>query len=243
MIHAVIAAAGRGKRFGGEQKKQFTPLAADPLLIHSLTAFQRSALIGAILCVVSKEDLSFTEELISGYTLPKVKAVLPGGARRQGSVGAAVTHLEEVGQGDDIVLVHDGARPLVTGELIEGIVQGVKDHGAAVAACRMTDSLKEVSEEGMIEKSVSRARIWAMQTPQGFRLSVLAEACRKGAADAFYATDEAMLVERLGIPIYCVEGSAENIKITTPSDLKMAEHFLHLRSTSSRQEGAGTLCS
>lgn len=226
MIYAIIPAAGHGERFGGKHKKQFLMLGDKPVFIHTLMTFQESPCIDEIICVVPKADLSATKTLISDYRLPKLKHVISGGASRQESVTTAMTLLEKKGRDEDIVLVHDGVRPLVTGKLIKKIVEGVLTFGAVTAARPVTDSLKEVTEGSVIQKSLARERIWAMQTPQGFYLSVLTEACRKAAEDRFFATDEAMLVERLGIPILCIEGPSENIKITTASDLKMAEFFL-----------------
>lgn len=201
-------------------------LADKPVFIHTLLAFQESACIDEIIFVVPEEDLPSTKALIRDYGLPKLKYVIAGGRSRQESVAAGMLLLKEKGQDDDIVLVHDGVRPLVTNTLIGAVVEGVRTFGAVVAARPVTDSLKEVTDGAVIQKSLARERIWAMQTPQGFYLSVLVEACRKGAEDHFYATDEAMLVERLGVPILCIEGPSENIKITTASDLKMAEFLL-----------------
>jgi len=229
VIFAIVVAAGRGLRFGGQKKKQFLSLGAEPLLIHALCAFQKSVLVDEILCVVSKEDCAFTKALLAEYDFPKVTTVLSGGKRRQDSVSAAVFQLEQHAQENDIVLVHDGVRPLLDGAVIERVIEGTKKHGAAVASCELRDSLKLVSEKGGIKKSLPRERIRAMQTPQGFRLGGLAAACRKAFEDGFEASDEAMLLEHLGHPVFCVEGAPENIKITTPSDLKLAAYFLSLR--------------
>lgn len=229
MIFAIVPAAGRGDRLGGETKKQFLELAGIPIFIHTLALFQKASLIDEIICVVPKEDHSDAKRLIAEYSLSKVKRLITGGAERQDSVAAAVILLEKIGQAEDIVLVHDGVRPLATTSLISKIIEGVKEFGAAVAAYPVTDSLKEVSERRVIQRSLARDRIWAMQTPQGFRLSMLTKAYQKGAADRFKATDEAILVERLNIPIHCVIGASENIKITNAPDLKMAEFFLRNR--------------
>ncbi len=126
-------------------------------------------------------------------------------------------------------MVHDGVRPLVTSQLIERVIEAAKEEGSAVAALPATDSLKQVSSDKMILKSFPRENVWAMQTPQVFRLGILMEAYRKAAQEGFEATDEAMLVEKLGLPIRCVEGSIENIKITLPPDLAMAEILLRAR--------------
>lgn len=230
MTHAVIPAAGRGERMGSRTKKQFLSLCGLPVIIHTLTVFQKSPLIDEIICVASKEDQSFLERLVSQHALTKVARIVPGGDRRQDSVQAAVGLLEEQRPLDDIVLVHDAVRPLVTLELIEQVISAAQKFGGAVAALPATDSLKEVSADGFIQKSVPREKIWSMQTPQAFRLALLIEAYRSAVRDRFSATDEAMLVERTGAPIHCVQGLSENIKITTPSDLKMAELLLSARS-------------
>ncbi len=229
MTFALVAAAGRGLRFGGETKKQFLPLLGKPVFIHTLGVFQAATDIDQIICVVPEEDLSETQETIKQHVLSKVVSILPGGRHRQDSVVAAIAYLEQKGEAEDIVLVHDGVRPLIRPQLISKIVAGVKHYGAVVAALPVTDSLKEVSEKGIIQRSLPRDRVWAMQTPQGFRLSILAAAYREGATEGIFATDEAMLVERLGQAIHCIEGEAENIKITSASDFSLAELFLQRR--------------
>ncbi len=234
MVYAIVPAAGHGERFGGTHKKQFLKLADKPVFIHTLLTFQNSPGIDEIICVVPKEDLQETNTLIADYALPKLQNVIAGGASRQDSVAAAMALLKKKGQDEDIVLVHDGVRPLVTTELIAKVIEGVLTFGAVAAARPVTDSLKEVTDGAVIQKSLARERIWAMQTPQGFYLSVLAEACEKGKTDHFFATDEAMLVERLGIPILCIEGPSENIKITTAADLKMAQFLLQNSDTTEK---------
>lgn len=229
MVHAVIPAAGQGKRLGGNVKKQFLTLCDLPVAVHTLTAFQNSPLIDEIVCIASKEDLSFFERLISDHSLTKVTKILPGGERRQDSVWAGVSHLGGGSDPNDLVVVHDGVRPLVTARLIEKVIEAAKEEGSAVAALPVSDSLKEVSSDKIILKSLPRENVWAMQTPQVFRLGILLEAYRSAAQEGFEATDEAMLVERLGLPIRCVEGSIENIKITTSPDLEMAEVLLRAR--------------
>ncbi len=225
-VFAIILAAGSGKRFGGEGKKQFLNLSGRPIVIHSLLRFQSSPLIDQIICVVPEGDYLFAEDLIAGYPISKVVKVMPGGAQRQDSVAEAVFYLEQNASGDDLVVIHDAVRPLVTNMLISTLVHKAKSCGAVVAARRVTDSLKKVSADGVIQNSIPRSGTWAMQTPQVFRLSMLAEAYRKGRNDQFVATDDAMLVERLGVAVLCIEGPLENIKVTNAMDLRMAEFFL-----------------
>jgi len=229
MIHAIIPAAGRGKRLGGDIKKQFLTLCDLPVAVHTLTAFQYAPFIDQIVCISSKEDLSFFERLVSDHSLTKVTKVLPGGERRQDSVGAGLFYLGERCDRNDLVVVHDGVRPLVTPQLIEKVIEAAKEEGSAVAALPAADSLKQVSSDKMILKSLPRENVWMVQTPQVFRLGILIEAYRRAAQEGFEATDEAMLVEKLGLPIRCVEGSIENIKITLPPDLEMAEILLRAR--------------
>lgn len=219
---------------GSKTRKQFLALCGRPVIVHTLSVFQRSSFIDDIICVSSEEDQPFLERLAAEHHLTKVKRILPGGERRQDSVQAAVDYLEKESRQNDLVLVHDGVRPLVTAELIERVAREAQKSGGAVAALPVTDSLKEVSADGLIEKSIAREKIWSMQTPQAFLLSLLIEAYRKAAGDGFYGTDEAMLVERIGVPIRCIQGSSENIKITTPSDLKIAEFLLSARGASDR---------
>ena len=221
----IVLAAGSGQRFG--EKKQFSSLSGKPLVIYSLSFFQCSPLIDDIVCVVPKEDLEFMETLLIKYNLSKVNKLLAGGSDRQASAAAAVSYLAEKKPGDHLAAVHDGVRPFLSSRLLESLIQETELSGAAVAARRVTDSLKSVSETRVIQKTLPREGVWAMQTPQVFRLSILSEAYRKGTADHFSATDEAMLVERLGVPVVCVEGTAENIKITTTQDLKFAEFLLN----------------
>ncbi len=225
---AIVLAAGSGRRFGG--KKQFSILACRPVFVHSLSLFQQIPNIKEIICVVPEEDQSYAENIIAEYALTKVKNILPGGAKRQDSVAVALSGLEKEKSPDDLVLVHDGARPFLSTALVNALMQKAEKYGAAVAARPVTDSLKEVSKEGFIRRSIPRDGVWAMQTPQVFRLSLLSAAYKKGLADAMVATDDAMMVERLGHPIFCVEGLVENIKITEASDLKRAAAWIEKQS-------------
>lgn len=229
MIHAVIPAAGQGKRLGGTIKKQFLTLCDLPIAVHTLAAFHNSPLVDRIICVSSKEDLSLFERLVSDHSLTKVTKILPGGERRQDSVWAGVSYLGERCDPNDLVVVHDGVRPLITPRLIEKVIDAAQKEGCAVMALPVTDSLKQVSSDKMILKSLPRENVWAMQTPQVFRLGILLEAYRSAAREGLEATDEATLIEKLGLPIRCVEGSIENIKITLPPDLKVAEILLRAR--------------
>lgn len=231
-VHAVIVAAGEGRRaglIGGTTKKQFAVIAGRPVIIHTLAAFQNTPAIDTLTCVVAKEDRDYFNNLIKCHPLPKIKAVVEGGACRQESVAAGLVALEKAGSSEEIVLVHDGVRPMVSQVLIEHVIEAARQHGGAVAACPVADSLKIVSGQSFIQTSLSREAVWAMQTPQAFRLGLLMEAIKKGMAEEFIGTDEAAFVERLGHPVFCVEGSTDNLKITTESDLRYVETLLKLR--------------
>ncbi len=225
MVHAIIVAAGVGRRAPGAVKKQFVELLGHPVIIHTLIPFQQSPVIDTLVCVIAKEDIPFFNGLIPRYPLSKIETVVEGGAYRQESVAAALTFLETRYSANDLVVVHDGVRPLVTSDLIERVVKAAAEFGGAIAALPVTDSLKEVLGHRIV-KSIPRESVWAMQTPQAFRLGLLIEAMEKAAADRFVGTDEAALVERIGAPVFCVEGFGDNIKITTSSDLKQAEILL-----------------
>jgi len=229
MVHTVIVAAGNGKRAGGAIKKQFALLASRPVIIHVLTPFFESAIVDTTVCVIAKEDIASFETLMKGYPTLKIDQVINGGDCRQESVAAGVFFLEKNYASDDLVVVHDGARPFVSATLIKKVIASASSSQGAVAALQISDSLKEVSTDLQIVRSIPREHVWAMQTPQVFPLGVLAKALRKAKADAFVGTDEAAIVERIGYPILCVPGEAENIKITTASDWLRAEMILGQR--------------
>lgn len=238
MVFAIIPAAGRGERFGGKTKKQFLCLDGIPVFIHTLTVFQKSSLVDEIIPVVNEDDQSFAEQLVSGYSLDKVKKIIPGGDKRHDSVREAVVLLEGEGHPEDIVLVHDGVRPLVSVGIIEMVIRATEEYGAAVAALPVVDSLKVVSKKNEIAKSIPRENVWAMQTPQGFHLGVLGKAYREAAQDNFIGTDDAMLVVKMGKTVKCVEGSPENIKITNSEDIWLAESIFRERMLRSQNDSA-----
>ncbi|MBI3358399.1 MAG: 2-C-methyl-D-erythritol 4-phosphate cytidylyltransferase [Nitrospirae bacterium] len=226
MTHAVIVAAGEGKRAGGAVKKQFAPLAGRPVIIHALTPFFESDVVDQIVCVIAKEDRVALETSMASYPALKIDHVIEGGEARQDSVAAGVFFLEKHYPKDDLVVVHDGVRPFVTATLIQKVIEAVSNSQGAVAAMKVTDSLKEVDADHLVLRSVPREPVWAMQTPQAFPLGVLAEALRKARDCGFVGTDEADIVQQIGYPILCVSGSPDNIKITTASDLSRAEKML-----------------
>jgi 2-C-methyl-D-erythritol 4-phosphate cytidylyltransferase/2-C-methyl-D-erythritol 2,4-cyclodiphosphate synthase len=227
-VSAIIAAAGRGVRFGGDRRKQLLALAGVPILQRSIEAFARSAVIDDIVVAVPAE-LAVTPPAYARSGSKRI-AVVEGGERRQDSVARAFAHVE--GRAE-IVVIHDAARPLVSEDLIRRTVDAARDVGAAIAALPARDTVKRSHADGMIAATLPRQEIFLAQTPQAFRVEVLRAALAFGNAGGD-ATDEAMLAEQAGHPVRLVEGDPRNIKITTPDDLAMAETLLSSRTAPMR---------
>ncbi|MGA2586717.1 MAG: 2-C-methyl-D-erythritol 4-phosphate cytidylyltransferase [Candidatus Aminicenantales bacterium] len=214
---AIIVAAGRGARFGSA--KQFARLGGKPALEWSLEAFSAHPRIGEIVLVLPDEEAG--PGLRKAW--PKLSAVVKGGAKRQDSVFEGFRRLDP--RLAEIVLVHDGARPLVTKAVIQRVMDEAAKSGAAVPVLPMEDTVKEIAG-GEIVRTLDRARLARVQTPQGFAFSLFKEALDKARADGFYGTDDAALVERMGVRVVTVLGEARNMKITSPTDMKIAEALL-----------------
>jgi len=219
-VAAIIPAAGSGIRMGLSAPKQFFELGGVPILIHTLRVFQQAEAIGHILVVVPAANCALVEELVQRNDLTKVYRVVAGGKERQDSVRAGLEALpEEV----ELVLVHDGVRPFVPMSVVENCLLEAEKSGAAVAAIPVKDTLKAVSGQKEIEKTINRTDIWQAQTPQAATKALLNKAYALAAEKKdFIATDEAGLLELLGCPVRVVEGSEKNIKITKPEDLILA---------------------
>lgn len=214
---AIIVAAGTGTRFG--EMKQFAYLRAKPVLEWTLERFQAHPGIGAIVLVLPDEN-DFKHYRMR---YAKIVETVRGGERRQDSVWQGFRLLAAARP--EIVLVHDGARPLVPAELISRIVEAARTDGAAVPVLGVEDTIKEV-RDGRVTATVDRTLLFRAQTPQGFRYEVLEKAMDAARRDWFYGTDEASLVERAGLPVTAVPGDPRNIKITTPADIPIAEALL-----------------
>ena len=224
-IAVIIPSAGKGVRMGST-KKNFLPLAGRPVLAHTIGAFESVAAVGAIFLAVTPGDEQYCEkEIVGRYGFRKVRGIVHGGAQRQDSVANA---LRAAGESWDIIAIHDGARPLVTGEIIERTLAEAARTGAAVCAVPVKDTVKEVSG-GFVKRTVPRENLWAVQTPQAFHAAILADAFKKAEETAYHGTDESSLVERIGAEVKIVEGSYENIKITTREDIIFAEEVLRSR--------------
>ncbi len=231
-VAAIIAAAGLGVRMQQDTPKTYLQLAGKPILIHTLEVFERVSEVHEVLVVVHPEDLEFCqEEVIDPYPLKKVLRLVPGGKERQDSVYNALKVLWKKEDELDVVLVHDGVRPLVSPALVRQVVTAARRYGGAILGVPCQDTLKRVNARKEIVATVDRQELWQVQTPQAFRAALLWRAYQQAMEKGFYATDEAALVEALGDTVVVVPSSPLNLKITTPDDLKMAEAILSLRRT------------
>jgi 2-C-methyl-D-erythritol 4-phosphate cytidylyltransferase len=226
-VTVLIPAAGMGRRMGKAVAKQFLPLGDKPMLAHTLLAFQRAAEIDEIIPVLSKEDMeSCLRDVIEQYHITKVKTLVVGGKERQDSV---MNGLQKLEKDASVVLVHDGVRPFVTAEMIRESVELAKKGECVVVGVPLKDTIKEVDDGGLVRHTLERNRLWAIQTPQAFPFKILKHAYEESYKHRVFGTDDAMLVERAGGKVRVIMGSYENIKITTPGDLILAEEILKRR--------------
>ena len=226
-IVAVVPAGGIGKRMGAGALKQFLMLGGMPLMAHALRVLERAPSVTEVVLVVPKQDRAHAlTEVVERYGLKKVRKVVPGGATRQESVHHG---LNEVDEDVEIVVVHDAVRPFVTEDLIERSIEAARKHVGAIVAVPMKDTPKQVGADRLIQRTLDRTELWLAQTPQTFRRAVIVEAYRRAEMEHVHGTDDAALVERLGHKVGIVEGSWENIKITTPGDMIVAEAMLAAR--------------
>jgi 2-C-methyl-D-erythritol 4-phosphate cytidylyltransferase len=218
---AIIVAAGRGERLGAGRPKAFVELRGEPLLLRAARAFAAAGSVAGLIAVVPEAEVQAAGRLLA--PLPKLLAVVAGGARRQDSVQAGLTQLPP--GFDGVVLVHDAARPLVEPALVDAVARAAAEHGAALPVLPIADTVKRV-QDGRVTGTLDRSELGAAQTPQGFRVGLLARAYQAALRDGATLTDEAMAVERLGEPVAAVAGSSRNRKLTTPEDLAWAEDLL-----------------
>jgi 2-C-methyl-D-erythritol 4-phosphate cytidylyltransferase len=238
-VIAIIPAAGLGTRMapapsGKNRKsvpsKQFTELGGIPILVHTLRKFTASPSVSEIYVALRKNEIpAFRARLENEFkdVLQKNIQFAEGGEHRQHSVANALAAISAAD--DDIVLVHDAVRPFVSEQIIEDVARAAQKYGAAIAGLPAVDTVKQVertAEGALVTATLPRERVVMAQTPQGFRFDLLKKVFDEAAADGFLGTDEASLVERSGHEVAVVMGSARNIKITTPSDIELAEFFL-----------------
>ena len=232
---AVVLAAGKGTRMGTSVAKQYLDLGGRPVVAYALEAFEQSPLIDDILLMVGEGQQEYCEkELVQRYGWKKVKKICVGGRERYESLCRAIEVLmesPEIGNRDGYVFIHDGARPFLTEDIIRRTFQAVQQFHACVAGMPVKDTIKLTDAQGNIVQSPDRSLVWQAQTPQAFSVPLLAEAFRRlMEGDPSGITDDAMVVEsQMGTVVRMVEGSYQNIKITTPEDLAVAESILRSR--------------
>ncbi len=223
-VAAIVLAAGRGARLGGNIPKQFLKLGGIPLLVHSLQIFQFTQVVTEVILVVPEDDCDHCRKtILPSFGIDKVTQVVAGGARRQDSV---CNGIKAVAPGVDVIVVHDAARPFVTTEMVNQAVEMAQFHGASVVAVPMRDTVKRVREGGLVDSTLDRSELWLAQTPQAFQTALLVEAHRQGEQEDIEATDDAVLIEQMGYEVVVVNGSYNNIKITRPEDLILGEAML-----------------
>ncbi|SPF38160.1 2-C-methyl-D-erythritol 4-phosphate cytidylyltransferase [Candidatus Desulfosporosinus infrequens] len=225
-IGIVIPSAGQGKRMGAGYNKQFLALMGQPILAHTVRIFEDSSYVAEIVIVGAKSDVTTIEELVYDYKFTKVVTICIGGTQRQDSVQAGVLALSPTIQR---VVVHDGARPLLTLQEFHSFLVETEGFSAAIMGIELKDTIKRIDPFGKVIETLPRERLRAVQTPQIFDRGILEEAHRQAVSVGYYGTDDASLLERMGYPVQMVEGSRENIKITTPEDLWIAERILSMR--------------
>jgi 2-C-methyl-D-erythritol 4-phosphate cytidylyltransferase len=226
-VIAIIPAAGMGKRMGQAVSKQFLTLGDKPLLAHTLLVFQHAPEIDEIIPVLSKEEMEgCLRDVIERYQISKVNTLVVGGKERQDSV---LHGLQKIGTDTAVVLVHDGVRPFVTPDMISESV-GFSKMGESIAVgVPIKDTIKQVDANKIVLRTLDRSKLWAIQTPQVFPVKILRRAYEVSSKNKMYGTDDASLVERAGGTVRIIMGSYENIKITTPEDLIVAEEILKRR--------------
>jgi len=223
-VAALIPAAGQGKRMGAEKPKALLPLGDRPILVHTLQKFDECPQVDEVLPLLPPgEGMDWAEESVRRFGLKKVYQILPGGEERQDSVYRGLQALRGKA---DWVIIHDGVRPFVSPGLIQQVLSETRRWKAVAVALPASETIKEGSPENEVIRTVDRRRLWMIQTPQSFEYPLILRAHEEARREGFLGTDDASLVERLGLPVKILQGSRFNFKITTPEDLVLAEALL-----------------
>lgn len=232
-VAAVIVAGGSGNRMKSNTTKQMMHLCGKPVIVHTLEAFEASDYIDEIVLVAKADELDSYPALFEKYSITKVHSIVAGGETRQASVMAG---FEAISDKADFVAIHDGARPLITPEQIKQVVLSAFEYRAATAATPATDSAKEANISAMIDRTVDRKSLWMVQTPQVFYANLYRAAAYTAKKDNFIATDDTEIAEHAGFSSKLVNIGYENLKITTPVDLIIAEAILAYRASLSEKK-------
>mgnify|MGYP000853611550 FL=1 len=223
MVSVVFPAAGQAHRMQVGLNKVFLTLAGKPMLLRTLLTFSKVPDVGELIVAVGADEVEPVTSLLGRVKGLAPWRVVEGGTERQYSIRNGLALVSEEA---DIVLVHDAARPLIRRDTIEELIRVVRAEGAAIIAVPEKNTIKIAAEDGTVAATPPRSSLWQGQTPQGFRKDILMEANRKADEDGFLGTDDASLVERLGVPVRIVRGEYSNIKVTTPEDMVVAEAIL-----------------
>jgi 2-C-methyl-D-erythritol 4-phosphate cytidylyltransferase len=224
VTYAIVPAGGHGARMGSRRPKQYLRVGGAPILVATLRALARAGSLAGIVVVVPAAHVAATRRLLARARVPKILDVVAGGADRQESVWRGLQRIPEDAR---VVVVHDAVRPFVTADLVER-VRAAAAGGAATCGMPVRETVKRVTD-GAVAATVERQGLWLTQTPQAFARDLLWEAHDKARRDGFAGTDDAVLVERLGMPVAMVPGLAQNLKITTPEDLRTARAWVSPR--------------
>ncbi len=209
---------------GGAVPKPYLLLGGREILARTLDVFEACAAVHDVWVIVSEDQQAHCrQQIVERYGFRKVRGVVTGGDERQASVWHG---LQQLAPEVDLVVIHDGVRPFVSGAMLEATLDCASQHGAAIAAVPLKDTIKRVSPDGKVEATVSREHLWRIQTPQAFRRRLLQQAFEQAWQNDVIATDEAGLIEAYGHPVQVVHGSEQNVKITTPDDLEICERWL-----------------
>jgi len=225
-IIGILLAGGKGRRFGNEDKL-LQEIDGKPVIYYSLLVLEKTDGIDEVLLVSDDKKINILKDLVRDWDLRKVKDVIEGGKERQDSVFNAINSISQC----DYVLIHDGARPFISVSLVEKIIKEGIEKKAVITAVPVKDTIKLVGSDKRVESTLPREKLWQIQTPQFFEFSIIKTAHENAKKDNFYGTDDAVLVERLGIPVYIIEGEQWNIKITTKEDLELAKCIIKKRYT------------
>lgn len=223
--YAIILGGGSGRRMEASVNKIFLPIRGVPAIIRSIAPF--TGLCAGAVVVAAEHEVEEMKAVIRRYGMDRfVKAVVAGGGERQHSVYNGLKALPEDAE---CVLIHDGARSLVTEGVIQRAMASVEQFGSGVAAIPVVDTIKRAGSDGLVLETPDRSSLYAMQTPQAFRLETILKAHEFARADGFLGTDDASLLEHAGLPVHLSQGDRENLKLTTPTDLALAEVLLTMR--------------
>jgi 2-C-methyl-D-erythritol 4-phosphate cytidylyltransferase len=235
--HVILGGGGSGKRMHSRTNKSFILLDGKPIITYSLKLFQNHPKINDIIIVMHPDWIKEIMIWVNQLGITKVKHVIAGGKERQDSIRMGLDTLKNLNpKQEDIVLIHNTVNPLVTEEMVSECILAAELHQASVIGYPVKDTIRRVSESGKSIETLNRNELWGMQTPQCIQYELFRKAHEKAFKEGFYGTDDVQLVERMGVQPLVVDGGYENIKITTPEDIKIAEQILQKRKEKSEEE-------